>query len=415
MSLFSRAWSWLSSWAVGTRTGSQSGQPGSAIVSTSSTPGIDSAMQLDTVWACVDLRARTVATLPLFTYTQSAGRRDLARDTRLYSLLHDSPNSRMTTAEFWRAMLMWLDLRGNAYARLDRDERGEVLAMWPMPADQVAVEVQADGSLLYLYALDGGVMALAEDSVLHLRGIGNGTIGMDKLAFARAGLSESIAQISSAAQVWGSSGKPTGVLMIDKVLRQDQRDALLTRFAGMATGNAARLYLLEADMKYQSISITPEQQQLLESRKFSVEQLCRWFDTPPVLVHHSNVTTWGSGIEQIVEGWHRLTVRPLLVQIEQAITRRVMTPAQRARYSVEFSLDALLRGSPEARSRIYASNVQNGIMTRNECRQLENLPPDTAPQANKLTVQSNLIPMDKLGVQVSQEAPNAAAQTPVSQ
>jgi len=261
MSLFSRAWSWLSSWAVGTRTGSQSGQPGSAIVSTSSIPGIDSAMQLDTVWACVDLRARTVATLPLFTYTQQSGRRDLARDTRLYSLLHDSPNSRMTPAEFWRAMLMWLDLRGNAYARLDRDERGEVLAMWPMPADQVAVEAQADGSLLYLYALDGGVMALAEDSVLHLRGIGNGTIGMDKLAFARAGLSESIAQISSAAQVWGSSGKPTGVLMIDKVLRQDQRDALLTRFAGMATGNAARLYLLEADMKYQSISITPEQQQ----------------------------------------------------------------------------------------------------------------------------------------------------------
>jgi len=132
-------------------------------------------------------------------------------------------------------------------------------------------------------------------------------------------------------------------------------------------------------------------------------------------VHHSNVTTWGSGIEQIVEGWHRLTIRPLLVQIEQAITRRVMTPAQRARYSVEFSLDALLRGSPEARSRIYASNVQNGIMTRNECRQLENLPPDAAPQAGRLTVQSNLIPVDKLGMQVSKEAPNAAAQTPVSQ
>jgi HK97 family phage portal protein len=374
-------------------------------------------MQVDTVWACVDLRSRTVATLPLFVYDRdSGGQKQLARKSTLYALLHDSPNARMTPADFWRCLIMWLDLRGNAYARLTRNGAGEVIAMWPMPADQVRVEVQTDGSVIYLYALDGNVAVLAAESVLHIRGIGNGTVGLDKMAFASAGINESAQQTRSASTIWGSSGKPTGALMIDKVLRPDQRAALLTRFAGMAQGNESRLYLLEADMKYQQLSITPEQQQLLESRRFSVEQLCRWYDTPPVLVGHANVTTWGSGIEQIVDGWYKLSLRPLLVTIEQAITKMVMTPRQRATMSVEFSLDALLRGSLKDRMGVYSTGVQNGIMSRNDCRQLENLPPDPSPIANMLTVQTNLIQIDKLGqMPANQGAANAAAQTPVAQ
>lgn len=418
MSILSRAFSWLSSWAAGTRTGAQSGVPGAALVTGAAQPGLDLGMQVDTVWACVDLRSRTVATLPLFAYrTGSDGRKTLARGTPLYTLLHDSPNGRMTPADFWRCMIMWLDLRGNAYARLTRNGAGEVIAMWPMPADQVQVEVQRDGSLIYLYALDGQITALAAESVLHIRGIGNGTIGLDKMAFASAGINESAQQTRSASVIWGNSGKPTGTLMIDKVLRKDQRDALLQRFAGMAQGNESRLYLLEADMKYQQLSISPEQQQLLESRRFSVEQLCRWYDTPPVLVGHANVTTWGSGIEQIVDGWYKLSLRPLLVTIEQAVTKMVMTPTQRATMSVEFSLDALLRGSLKDRMAIYATAVQNGVFSRNDCRRLENLEPDPSPIAGMLTVQTNLIQIDKLGQQAAQTqgGGNAAAQAPIAQ
>lgn len=398
MSMLSRAFSWLASWAAGTRTGTQSSSPGAALVTGSAAPGLDTALQIDTVWACVDLTSRTVATLPLFAYDRQAdGQKQLARKSTLYTLLHDSPNTRMTPSDFWRCVIMWLELRGNAYARLTRNGAGEVIAMWPMPADQVSVEVQRDGSVLYLYAIDGNVAALAAESVLHIRGMGNGTLGLDKMAFASASINESAAQTRSAATVWGSSGKPTGALMIDKVLRPDQRAALLARFAGMAEGNASRLYLLEADMKYQQLSISPEQQQLLESRRFSVEQICRWHDTPPVLVGHANVTTWGSGIEQIVDGWHKLKLRPLLVTIEQAITKMVMTPRQRATMSVEFSLDALLRGSLKDRMAVYSTGVQNGILSRNDCRQLENLPPDPSPNAAALTVQVNLVPIDKLG------------------
>jgi HK97 family phage portal protein len=163
----------------------------------------------------------------------------------------------------------------------------------------------------------------------------------------------------------------------------------------MAVGNTGRLFLLEANMKYQQLSLSPEDQELLESRKFGVEEICRWFDVPPVLIHHSNVTTWGSGIEQIVDGFYKFTVRPILVSIEQAVRKRVMTPGQRARMSCEFSLDALLRASLKDRMEIYAKAVQNGIKNRNECRQLENDPPYTG--GDVFTAQSNLAPIDMLG------------------
>jgi HK97 family phage portal protein len=195
--------------------------------------------------------------------------------------------------------------------------------------------------------------------------------------------------------VFGSGGKPTGVLMLDKVLKPEQRTALMRNFAGMTEGNTSRLYVLEANMKYEQLSMSPEDQQLLETRNFTVSEICRWFDVPPVLVHHNDTTTWGSGIEQIVDGFYKLTVRPMLVSIEQAVRKRVMTPQQRANMSVEFALDALLRGSPTQRAELYAKNVQNGIMTRNECRQLENLPP--AAGADALTAQSNLLPLAMLG------------------
>lgn len=385
--------------AMGESPGPQYALPGASLVTDAAMIGPDGALQISAVWSCVERRATTVASLPFFAYDLLPdGQKRLARDSRLYQLLHESPNARMTPLEFWRAMMMNHDLRGNAYARIERDARtGEALAMWPMPADQVEAISLEDGSMAYTYRIGGNVMALAEKNVLHLKGLGNGTVGLSKLEFMRATSDEAAKAQTSASRVFGSGGKPTGVLMIDRVLKPEQRAALQARFAEMAAGNASRLYVLEADMKYQQLSLSPEDQQLLETRRFTVEEICRWFDVPPVLVHHSNVTTWGSGIEQIIDGFHKFTIRPLLVSIEQAVRKRVMTPAQRARMGVEISFDALLRANAAARADLYAKHVQNGLMTRNEVRQLENLAPDASPMANALTAQSNLLPLDKLG------------------
>src|SRR5574343_357401 len=374
--------------ALGATKGVQVGTPSTSLVAGVANIGADAAMQIAAVWACVNRRANTVASLPFFAYETKDGMKTLARDSTLYQLLHESPNSRMTPREFWVAMMMNHDLRGNAYARLERRKDGTCYAMWPMAADQVESAVLDDGSMVYKYQIGGDQMVLAEDSVLHLKDLGNGSTGLAKLEFMRATTDEAAKAAYQASTTFATSGKPTGVLMVDKLLTDSQREALRKNFQDLEQGSQSRLAVLEANMKYQQLSITPEQQQLLESRNFGVEEICRWFDVPPVLVHHANVTAWGSGIEQIVDGYYKLAIRPMLVNIEQAVRKRVMTPKQRASMSVEFNFDALLRGNLTQRYESYAKAVQNGFLTRNEVRQYENMPPD--PAANELTAQVNL-------------------------
>ncbi len=396
MTVFNSFFRWFSrSTALGESPGVQNTVPGTALVPGVANIGPDAALQISTVWCCIDRRASTIASLPFFAYEQAAGQKKLARDSLLYQVLHESPNSRMTPFEFWRAMIMNHDLRGNAFARLERNASGNVTAMWPMPADQVEVMVLDDGAMIYQYQLGDNIAVLAADNVLHLKNLGNGTTGLSKLEFMRASTDEAAKAQETASKVFGTGGKPTGILMLDRVLTPEQRTKLHATFAGMAEGSTSRLYVLEANMKYEQLSMSPEDQQLLETRKFTVEEICRWFDVPPVMVHHSNVSTWGSGIEQIVDGFYKLTIRPMLVNIEQATRKRVLTAKQRSNMSAEFALDALLRGSPTQRAELYSKNVQNGIMTRNECRQLENLPPVTG--ADALTAQSNLLPLPMLG------------------
>lgn len=408
MALYDTVRGWFGRFgALTERRGSQVPLPASALVSDTAAIGPDGALQLSAVWSCIERRATTLASLPLFVYERKIGQahKDVARSSLLFGLLHDSPNTRMTPFEFWRAMVMNHDLRGNAYARIERNAAGEAVALWPMPADQVEVIVLADGAMVYAYQIDSDVAVYAEANVLHLKGLGNGTVGLAKLEFMRATTHEAAAAQTSATRMFGNGGKPTGVLTIDRVLTPEQRSAVRANFAEMSVGNAARMFTLEADMKYQQISLSPEDQQILETRRFTVEEICRWFDVPPVLVHHSNVTTWGSGVEQIVAGFHKFTVRPMVVSIEQAVTKRVLTARQRATLSVEFNIDALLRGSPGERATFYANGLQNGYLTRNEVRQWENLPPDTSAQANQLTAQSNLVPLDKLGTSQPASAP----------
>ncbi len=399
--------------ALGEQSGRQnSGASGSLIPGTQALAP-DGALQLSTVWACVSLIANVIASLPLFVYGKDKnGNRELARDDSLWQVLHETPNARMTPMEFWVAMLLNLLLRGNAYARIERRADGSALALWPMPSDQVEPWMLPDGTLVYKYTVGSDVAVLAADNVLHIKGMGNGTTGLDRLDYMRASTTEAANAQGAASTLFASHGKPSGILMIDKVLNRDQRDAVRNNFSAMSEGGTNRLFLLEADTKYQQLTLTPADQQLLETRRFTVEELCRWFGVPPVLVGHSNVTAWGSGIEQLIDGFHKLVIGPLVVNLQQAVTKRVLTPAQRVRLTVEFSLDALLRASLKDRMEIYAKAVQNGLKTRNECRQLENDP--RVDGGDELTAQTNLAPLAMLG-KIKQGGGNAAQENTISQ
>jgi len=386
--------------AMGENTGQQTGMPDAKLISGTRTIAADGALQLSVVWACVEKRANIIASLPFFAYKERDGEKELARTSRLYGLLKESPNSRMTPFEFWRAMMMNHDLRGNAYARIDRDmpgegqSIGEAVALWPMPADQVSPVVLEDGSMVYEYMISGKVAILAEENVLHLKNLGNGTIGLAKLDFMSASTDELANAQSSASKMFGNSGKPTAVLMIDSALSAAQREGLRANYGELTSGSTQRLAVLEANMKYQQLSLSPADQQLIETRQFGTEELCRWFDVPPVLVNHPGQIKYGN--DDIIEDiFYKLTIAPLIKNFEQAFRKRVMTPRQRASMVCEFQMDALLRGSAQKRAEINAKNVQNGITTRAEIRQLEGWP--YMPGTEVLTVQSNLVPLDMLG------------------
>lgn len=399
---------------LGARSGLQATAPSATVVEDVVTPTPDRSLQLSTVWRCAELLTEIVATLPLFVYERQAnGQRDLARLSLLYSLMHDSPNRRMTPSEFWSVLLLNLILRGNGYARIERNGAGDAIALWPLPADQVQPYVLDTGDVVYLYQVGATQWVLPESEILHLKGMGNGVVGLSRLEFMRLTMNEAERAQAQATRMFRHGNKPAGLLMIDKILPKDQREAIRRNFAEIAEGTTGRLHVLEAGMKFESVQLSPEDVELLETRKFSVEELCRWFGVPPVLVGHSNVTAWGTGIEQIIEGFYKLTVRPLLVQVEQAVTKRVLSPSQRARFSVEYSFDALLRSNVKDRLEVYAKATQNGIYTRNECRQLENLPP--VPGGDALTAQTNLVPIDLLGKVPTSGVPNASPEVPIAQ
>jgi HK97 family phage portal protein len=257
------------------------------------------------------------------------------------------------------------------------------------------VKVLSDGSIIYEYNYDGVVTIYDARSILHWRDKGNGIIGMSRLDFMRSSVGVAIAAQNHTESSYRKSGKRPGVLLIDKLLTKEQREKIRENYAGLVEGANDDLLVLEAGAKFEPLSLSPADMQLLDTRRFAVEDIARWFGVPSVMINDTaKTTTWGTGIEQLIEGFYKFRLRPMLESLEQAIDRRVFTPRQRERYVAEFSLDAILRGSFKDRLTAASTAVQNGLMTRNEWRQMENLPPMDG--GDLLTVQLALAPLDKL-------------------
>ena len=360
---------------------------------------VDAALQLDTVWACVRLISQTIATLPLLVYRQDdAGHNTVASSHPLYRILHDQPNADMTATEFWEAMVSNVLLWGNGYAEISRGVLGRIVALTPMRSDRVMIRRQADGSLLYVYSWMGQVTELQEGDVLHIKGFSlDGRIGLSPIALARQTLGSAIAAEEAAGKMFANGMRPSGYLSSPTILTAQQREKtreLISGFQGSA--NTGKVPLLEGGWDFKPLSLPPEDGQLLESRSFHVEQLCRWFDVPPIMIGHMEKSTaWGTGMEQMMLWFLTFSLRPHLERIEQAIKRDLIA-ATEADVVAEFKVEGLLRAGSAARAALYASMGQNGIQTRNEIRALENLP--RVAGGDDLTVQSNLIPIQDLGV-----------------
>lgn len=384
---------WVTGWGgpLGTASGQQLGLPLAPIIDQTKLTPPDAALQISAVFACVEILAQTISTLPLYVYRDKGGVRVPDKMSRLWLLLHESPNRWMTPSEFLSAMVVNRMLRGNAYALIERDSAGEPIALVPLSPDQMEVSV-VEGGEVYVYYQDGDITALAPENVIHWKGLGNGFLGLSKLDFMRATTNEAIRAQDNANSLSGKGSKPTGVLQTDSRLSAEQVAALMMRFQTSMTSSGGGLIIADRGLKYSQMSLSPADAQLLETRRFTIEEICRWFGVPGVLVGTTGQTTWGSGIEQIVSGFHKFTIGPLCKQLEQVLERRLKNYEP---ITIEFKMDGLLRTDPASRAAFYSTMSQNGAMTRNEIRRLENLPP--VEGGDELTAQSNLVPLRKLG------------------
>lgn len=387
---------WVTSWGgpLGTASGQQVTIPIEPILDQIKLVSPDAALQISSVYACVELLAQTLSTLPLFVYRERAdGGREPDKTGRLWYLLHERPNAWMTPCEFISAMVVNRMLRGNAYVLIERDSDGLPIALIPLSADQMEVSI-IEGGEVYTYYQDGKISAIAPENIIHWKGLGNGFMGLSKLEYMRASTNEAISAQSNANSLFGKGSKPSGVLQTDSKLNEDQVKALMRRFQTNMTSSGGGLIIVDRGLKYTQMSLSPADAQLLQTRQFTVEEICRWFGVPGVLVGSNAQTTWGSGIQQIIEGFHKFTIGPLCKQLEQAFERRLLS-VNDTDLTIEFKLDGFLRTSPEARAQYYSTMSQNGVMSRNEIRKLENLPP--VDGGDELTAQSNLVPLKKLG------------------
>jgi HK97 family phage portal protein len=404
MGFFSKFFGLFSGNVTWQRTGFQSASPSTSPYEDTPGVGVDGALQVSTVWACVTLIVENVASLPLVVYTiDSDGKRNVDRNSEMYRIFHDRTNSYQTSMVFWGYMLLNLVLRGNAYAYIRRGSLGQVVALEPKSSDQMQPFLDEYNVLWYRYQSGYAIQTYKAEEILHIRGLGGQIAGMGVLDYMRASVGLSINAQNHLHRTFGKKARRPGILMSQRVLNDQQRASVRKNFQGIASGEGedSGLYILEADFKFEALGMSPADIQLLETRKFTVQDLARWFGVPSILVNDTaESTSLGSSVEQIIAGFYKLKLRPMLELIEQAIQEQVLTEKDRAkRMYVEFNLDALLRSSLAERMDVYSKGVQNGIYTRNQVRAKEN--DDPLPGGDMLTAQSNLLPLDKLGTQVN--------------
>lgn len=358
-----------------------------------------SAMSLSAVWACTNLLAGTIASLPFQVYRQVDGQREVANDHPLYRLLHDSPNYDQTALDFWEFIAASLELWGNAYAKVERSD-GRVVALRPVTPELMTVKRLPTGPIEYSWTNEGRQYRVTDEDMLHIRGFGGDPLGgLSTLHFGRSVFGIAQATDVAASATFRNSLRPTGALTFENWLSAENREIAEKRLTEKYVGavNAGRPLVLEGGTKWVPLTINPEDAQMLESRGFSVEEICRFFGVPPFMVGHTEKSTsWGTGIEQQTLGFQKFTLRRRLKRIEQAVSKQLLTSADRAAgVSVEFNIEGLLRGDSAGRASFYNTMTQIGAMTINEVRMKENMPPVAGGDVPRMQMQN--VPITEAG------------------
>ncbi len=341
------------------------------------------AMQMTAVYSCVRILSEAIASLPLQVshYNDSGGKEKILTHP-LYKLLHDEPNPEMTAFVFRETLMGHLLLWGNAYAQIIRNGKGEVVGLYPLMPNKMTVDRDINGNLYYLYsrtAEDASVMGKAQQiylypaDVLHIPGLGfDGLVGYSPIAMAKNAIGLAIATEEYGAKFFANGAAPGGVLEHPGTIKDPQRVKESWNGVYQGSANAHKVAVLEEGMKYQPIGISPEQAQFLETRKFQINEIARMFRIPPHMVGDLEKSSF-SNIEQQSLEFVKYTLDPWVVRWEQAMDRALLRDSEKPQYFTKFNVDGLLRGDYQSRMNGYATARQNGWMSANDIRALENL------------------------------------------
>ena len=366
-----------------------------------------SAMQMTAVYACVRILSEAIAGLPLHVYRyEDDGRRSKALEHPLYVLLHDEPNPEMTSFVFRETLMTHLLLWGNAYAQVIRNGRGDVVGLYPLMPNQMQVGRNEHGELEYVYSRTGDEpdqdqprkVTLTPADVLHIPGLGfDGLVGYSPIAMAKNAIGLAIATEEYGASFFANGAAPGGVLEHPGTIKDPARvrESWQSTFGGSRNSN--KIAVLEEGMKYAPIGISPEQAQFLETRKFQINEIARIFRIPPHMVGDLEKSSF-SNIEQQSLEFVKYTLEPWVSRWEQAITKALRAPAEKPHVFVKFNLEGLLRGDYVSRMNGYATARQNGWMSANDIRALENL--DLIPEeagGDLYLVNGNMLPLGLAG------------------
>ena len=354
---------------------------------------VHSALQLSTVWACVRLIAETLSTLPFHVYSDRGGKKTLATNHTMYFLLHTQPNSDTTAVVFWQAFITSLLLWGGAH--VEKKMSGEfVTSLFFLQAELVWRD--SEGRWWYSDPALTSPRHIPDANMWYTPAFTvDGHTGLSPIAVGANVMGGAMAADRASADTFKNGMKASGLVTMDQQLTRDQRSIVRTHVQEVA--DKGGYFVLEKGTGFQQLNMNPQDAELLSTRAFNVEEICRWFRVPPFMVGHSEKSTsWGTGIEQQMIAFVTFVLRPWAVRIEQSARLNLFVPTERARYSGEFALEGLLRGDSASRGAFYSVMTQNGVYTRDECRLKENLA-EMGGNAAVLTVQSNLVPLDKLG------------------
>jgi HK97 family phage portal protein len=373
MNIFTRIGSWMQD-GLRRLAGIQYGIPSSYAEESASPVTFDSAMQISAVWACVKLIAETISSLPLTIYIKTDTGRMEAVNHPLNIMFSGKVNRYQTKIEFFETVLLNLLTTGNAYCYIQR-VGDRIVGLLPLMSADMETTLLLDGSLVYNHTTDTGMAVYAEKSIWHLKLMGNGVIGLSTLAYQRNTLGIAQAAESAVTKIYRNGAKPSGVLSMDKFLTKEQRGLVRNNFYTLSSGQEDRLMVLEGGMKFEPVSLSPQDIELLSSRQFQISEICRWYGVPSVMINDtSGSTVWGSGIEQIVAGFYKLTLRPLMEKIEASILVNLMSPSELSKYEIEFDFNALTRSDLKTRFDSYRVGIYGGFLKPNEARRMEGMP-----------------------------------------